>query len=59
MTKMIEAISGKVVQDICGTWSDWDPRLYLGSDTIEGIFAKYRGKNIRVTIEEIEFEQEA
>jgi hypothetical protein len=59
MTKMIEVISGKVEQDICGSWSDFDPRLYLGFDVVETIFTKYRGKIIKATIEEIELKQEA
>ena len=54
MTKTTEVITGKIEQDICGSWSDWDPRLYLGSDAVEAIFKKYRGKDIKITIEKID-----
>jgi hypothetical protein len=52
--KTIEIIKGKVERDIYGSWDDCSPGLYLESDMVETIFREYVGKNIKVTIEEIE-----
>jgi hypothetical protein len=55
--KTVEIIEGKVERDIFGSWDDCYPGLYLESDMIESIFSEYLGKNIKVTIEEIENEE--
>jgi hypothetical protein len=61
MTKEIKIIEGKVGKDIYGSWDDCSSGLYLDSDMIyldsdliSTIFYNYLGKNIKVTIEEVE-----
>ena len=54
MEKTITIITGKVSWDVFGSYEDCDPGLYIDSDKIESVFARYKGKNIRITIEEIE-----
>jgi len=50
--KVITIITGKIAYDVFGSWEDCSPGLYLGTIKIENIFAKYKGKYIKITIEE-------
>lgn len=57
--KEIQVYEGEVKTDIYGTWSDCSPGLYIGDDLLVGReggspFYDYRGKRIRITIEEVE-----
>ncbi len=54
MTKEITIIEGKVARDIYGSWDDCSPGLYVDSDMVETLFSDYIGKNVKITIEEIE-----
>lgn len=56
MVRSIKVITGKVVRDPYGSWEDSSTGLYIASEMIEDVFSEYRGKNIKVTIEEIESE---
>ena len=51
-TEVVMVITGKLVQNPYGDFRDQG--LYLCDEEIETIFWKYRGVNIRVTIEIIE-----
>ncbi|MCK9542081.1 MAG: hypothetical protein M0R03_08635 [Novosphingobium sp.] len=49
----VDIIRGKVQKDIYGSWDDCSPGLYVGSDHIENILDDWRGKRVKITIEEI------
>jgi hypothetical protein len=51
--KTIKIYEGKVMRDVFGSWEDCSPGLYLDHEMIETIFWRYKGKKIRVTIEEV------
>lgn len=48
--------AGKIMRDAFGSWDDCNPGLYIDHDMIETIFSKFIGKNVKITIEEIEDE---
>lgn len=48
-----EIYEGKIQRDVFGSWDDCDPGLYIDTDMIETIMNRYRGKNVRLTIEVI------
>ncbi len=52
MEYIIAVITGKVAYDIFGSFKDCSPGLYIGTDKVESIFDKFKGKSIKVTIEE-------
>ena len=52
--KTITIIEGKIERDVFGSWEDCSPGLYVDSDMIETIFDRFRGKTLKITIEEIE-----
>lgn len=56
MVKNIKVVEGKLEYDsmIFGECDYCGPDLCIDSDQIESLFSDYRGKTIRVTIEEIE-----
>ena len=54
MPKIITVYMGKVEENIFGDWADCSPGIYIDHDKIESIFAKFIGKNIKVTIELLE-----
>lgn len=49
-----KTIIGKIERDPFGSWEDCSPGLYIDRDKIESIFDEYKGKTIKITIEEIE-----
>jgi hypothetical protein len=59
MISETKVITGLVRRDPYGSWDDCSPGLYIDSDMVETIFREYKGKNIRVTIEEIKEESNA
>lgn len=52
-TKWI-TITGKVDRDIYGSFEDYSPGLYIGDDKIDAMLNPYLGKNVKITIQEIE-----
>ena len=58
MKKTIEIYEGMICRDVFGSWEDCDPGLYIGREFIETIFNKNIGRNIRITIEEIELSED-
>jgi hypothetical protein len=58
VTKQVTVVTGKVARDIHGHWEDCSPGWYVGDDKIETIFSQFYRKNIKVTIEEVEEEEE-
>lgn len=44
-------ITGKIVENPYGNWSDVDQGWYIGYDNIETILKNYEGKNVKITIE--------
>lgn len=53
MESNIKIITGKVEENPYGNWSDCDTGIFIDSDKVESIFRQYKGKTVRVTIEEI------
>ena len=53
MKQTIIIFTGKVAYDIYGSYEDCSPGLYIDTDTVESIFSKFEGKNIKITIEEL------
>ena len=51
MTKTVTVITGKVQDDVFGSWEDCSPGTYIGHDKVDSIFNNFYGKNIKVTIE--------
>lgn len=55
-------IEGRIERDIYGSWSDCSPGLYIGSEhesmLINEIY-KFTGRNVRITIEEIDDDNES
>ncbi len=49
-----DVVTGKVAQDIHGSFEDCSPGIYIGNDLVESIISEYLHKTVRVTIEEIE-----
>ncbi len=47
------SMTGKVEWDIYGSWSDCSPGLYVGQDKVESVIDQLRGKNVKITIEEL------
>jgi len=59
MKKEILVIEGVVARDRFGSWSDCSPGVYVGDEKIDSVVDfRFRGKNIRVTIEEISIVEE-
>lgn len=58
MTKTITIITGKVQDDVYGSWEDCSPGTYIGFDKVNSIFDNFHGKNIKVTIEILPEESE-
>ena len=44
-------ITGKIVENPYGNWSDVDTGWYIGYDRIDSFLNSYEGKNVRITIE--------
>ncbi len=48
-----KTISGEVVENPYGNWSDVDRGWYIGSDNILNLLSEYEGKNVKISIEVI------
>lgn len=46
-----KTISGEVVENPYGNWSDVDRGWYIGGDDIQTLLREYEGKNVKITIE--------
>jgi len=46
-----KTISGEVVENPYGNWSDVDRGWYIGSDKVQTLLYEYEGKNVKITIE--------
>ena len=53
-TKTTTVVSGKVATNSYGNWDDVDKGLFVGGDKIETVLWDYKGKNVKITIEEME-----
>ena len=58
MKKIIEIYEGEICRDRFGSWDDCNPGLYIGMEMIETIFNNNIGKHLRITIEEIDPEND-
>ena len=55
--KTITILTGKIERDVFGSWDDCDTGLYIDTDMLDTIFNRFRGKTLRITIEEIQEER--
>lgn len=53
-----DVTEGIVKENIYGNWSDVDKGIFIDGNNVNNFFDKYLNKNIRVTVEVIEKEEE-
>jgi len=58
MTLESKVVIGKVKRNIYGNWEDVDKGLFIDTETVEQIFRDYEDRTIKVTIEEVEEEDD-
>ena len=54
MERVVRIIEGKVFVNPYGDWDDVDKGVYVDDDNIENLIYDYRGRRIKITIEEVD-----